>query len=269
MTLGLIQYGPVWEDKEASILKIEQMLAEVKEDIDLMIFPEMTLTGFTMRSAKYAEDLSGASMTFFSDLARQNQSHVIAGIIERDGRVCFNTLLHINREGDLITKYRKIHPFSFTGENRHYSAGSFPAMTVIDEIPTGLSICYDLRFPELYRVYAQEKAKLIVNIANWPHARIDHWYALLKARAIENQSFVVGVNRIGRDKANEYDGRSTLFDPLGREICSRQDREEVITVSFSIEQVNEVRSRFPFLQDIRLLKRTSGTQADFNKEESE
>jgi len=126
-------------------------------------------------------------------------------------------------------------------------------ITEIEDWKIGLSICYDLRFPELFRIYAKERVDMIVNIANWPIPRIEHWRTLLKARAIENQCFVVGVNRIGNDPNANYNGYSSVFNPMGNEIITLPDKEDVISTTLKKEDVEEVRSKLPFLKDIRLI----------------
>ena len=128
-----------------------------------------------------------------------------------------------------------------------------PIITNIAGIQIGLSVCYDLRFPELFRFYAKERADLIINIANWPDTRIDHWRTLLKARAIENQFYVAGVNRVGDDQKLHYNGFSSVFDPMGKELVSVKNQEKIITAEIDKDYVKEIRKKLPFLQDMRLI----------------
>ena len=206
MKIGLIQYSPVWEDKDANKEKITSLLTEENSDVDLLIFPEMTLTGFSMQSEKFAEVIEGESFAYFASLAEKFECDVIAGIIEIRTGQYFNTIIHIKKNGKLKNHYHKIHPFSFSDEDTHFSGGDMPIVTEINRWKTGLSICYDLRFPELYRMYGKQRVHLIVNAANWPDTRTEHWRTLLKARAIENQCFVAGVNRVGDDPEHHYNG---------------------------------------------------------------
>jgi predicted amidohydrolase len=252
LKIGLVQYSPVWEDKNLSIEKIKK-LVESSSDINLLIFPEMTLTGFTMKSKDFAEDIEGESYLFFKSIARKKKCAILYGVIEKGNKKNFNTLVHINNQGKIISSYRKIHPFSYSKEDIFYGKGKSPTITKVKSIKIGLSICYDLRFPELYRFYAKEKVDMIVDIANWPDTRIEHWRALLKARAIENQCYVVGVNRIGDDPKLHYDGFSSVFDPMGKEIAAVENEEKVITVEIDKSVVDEVRKKLPFLNDIRLI----------------
>ena len=253
MKLGLFQYSPVWEDKQTNKEIISNLLFKENAEVDLLIFPEMTLTGFTMHSKRFAEKLNGESFKFFRSIAKKYKTHVIAGIIERPKKKVYNTLIHINSQGKLVNSYRKIHPFSYSNEHKHYSRGNEQVITKINDWKIGLSICYDLRFPELYRYYAKKKVHLIVNIANWPDSRIDHWQALLKARAIENQCYVAGVNRVGQSPKLHYNGLSGVFDPMGRRVELVENEERIIFAEIEKSEVEDVRKKLPFLEDIRLV----------------
>jgi len=206
-----------------------------------------------MNASAMAEDLNGETVAFFSELARDYRTNVFAGVIEREGKNHFNTLVHLNPSGKLKAKYRKIHPFSYSSENKFYKCGKHPIVTNLQGLKIGLSICYDLRFPELFRLYAIERVCLIINIANWPDTRIDHWRTLLKARAIENQCFVAGVNRVGNDVKLHYNGYTSLFDPMGKEIVVVENKETVVTAEIDTKYVREIREKLPFLKDMRLV----------------
>lgn len=254
MKIALVQYNPVWEDKKLNKEKILSLIANTDlRDVSILIFPEMTLTGFSMEASKLAEDINGESFNFFSLLAKKNKLHVFAGLIESEGSQDYNTLIHVNDTGLLVSKYRKIHPFSVSDENKYYSKGEEPVITRLDNVNIGLSICYDLRFPELYRIYGKKRTELIINIANWPVKRIEHWRTLLKARAIENQCYVAGVNRVGDDPLQEYNGYSSAFGPMGEEIVTLADSENIIIAEIDFEHVRTIREKLPFLNDIRLI----------------
>ena len=253
MKISLIQYSPEWENKTVSKQKILSLLKKKSDLGEILVFPEMTLTGFTMNTSQMAEDLKGETVTFFSRIAKTYQTNVFAGMIEKDGKNYFNTLVHLNPSGKLKAKYRKIHPFTYSNENKYYKGGESPVVTTLSGIKIGLSICYDLRFPELFRLYAKKKVDLLINIANWPDTRIDHWRTLLKARAIENQCYIAGVNRVGNDTKLHYNGFSSLFDPMGKEIISKKDKEIILTADIDKNYVNEVRKKLPFLDDMRLI----------------
>lgn len=250
--VGLVQYSPVWEDKLSNQQRIKKLI-EQTGNIDLLVFPEMTLTGFTMKSADFAEELKGKSYSFFLELAKIKKCAIMYGVIEKGKNKNFNTLVHLNNQGKMIKTYRKIHPFSYSKEDKNYGKGKDIVISKVQGFKIGLSICYDLRFPELYRFYGKEKVDIIIDIANWPDTRIEHWRTLLKARAIENQCFVVGVNRVGSDPYVNYNGFSSVFNPMGKELLADENKEKIFDVEIDKALVNEVRENLPFLKDIRLI----------------
>ncbi|MGB9664363.1 MAG: carbon-nitrogen family hydrolase [Ignavibacteria bacterium] len=255
MRVGLCQYSPMWEDKDQNKKKILEILSKQKSEFDILVFPEMTLTGFSMNKllAEIFEVNESPTLDFFSKLAKELSTNIAAGFIEKEEDKVFNTLFFINRSGEIISRYRKIHLFSFARENRYYNAGTEPVIVENEDLKIGLSICYDLRFPELFRFYGKSKVDLILNIANWPQTRIDHFVHLLKSRAIENQCFMIGVNRVGYGGREYYDGRSSIFDPLGNEITLIKDEEKLIEAEIDLTQIQKVREQFPFLNDIKLI----------------
>jgi len=253
MKISLVQFAPEWEHKSENMKKLTTILKRKSDLGEILVFPEMTLTGFTMNASTMAEYLNDETVAFFSELARGYRTNVFAGVIEREGKNYFNTLVHLNPSGKLKAKYRKIHPFSYSSENKFYKCGKHPIVTNLQGLKIGLSICYDLRFPELFRLYAKERVCLIINIANWPDTRIDHWRTLLKARAIENQCFVAGVNRVGNDVKLHYNGYTSLFDPMGKEIVVVENKETVVTAEIDTKYVREIREKLPFLKDMRLV----------------
>jgi predicted amidohydrolase len=253
MRIALFQFAPVWENKDENKKKIRTLLDDLQGNSDLFIFPEMSLTGFTMNSAHASESIDGNSSMFFSTLARELSAHIMAGIVEENEGRFYNTLLHFNRHGNLAARYRKIHPFSYAQENLYYQGGSESVVTEAEGVKIGLSVCYDLRFPELFRQYAKQRADLIVNIANWPDKRIDHWRALAKARAIENIAWFAGVNRVGSDPYASYNGCSTLISPTGSVVTELITKEKIVMAELDKEISDQTRSRFRFLDDIKMI----------------
>jgi len=253
MKIGLVQYSPEWENREANIAAIENLISDSDKNFDLLIFPEMTLTGFTMKSDIYAEELDGTGTKYFIDLAQRIKKHLFTGIIEKDDNKVYNSLVHFDKNGLVTARYRKVHPFSFSNENKYFNAGKETVITNIDKKLIGLSVCYDLRFPELYRYYGKKKADMMINIANWPVVRIEHWKALLRARAIENLCYMIGVNRTGTDPYNEYNGRSVIYDPMGNEVILANDEEKIFTAEINLDAVTETRTKLPFLEDVKLI----------------
>lgn len=253
LKVGLVQYDPVWEDRKENMKKIDYMMSDGYNQVDLLVFPEMTLTGFTMKAEKFNEDLNGESVKYFCELAKTYNTDVFAGIILKERNNFYNILVHINKKAEVKRFYKKTHPFSYSSENEHYKMGEETVATKIDDWTIGLAVCYDLRFPELYRNYAKQKCELVVTIANWPDTRIEHWRTLLKARAIENQCYSIGVNRVGDDPKLHYNGYSGVYDPMGNEIVSVKDREKIIYCVLQKEMVSNTRNDLPFLDDIHLV----------------
>lgn len=255
MKIGLVQYNPSWENKNENQRKILQLIESQKTNFDLLIFPEMTLTGYTMNSdlGENFDSIESPTLKFFTELSKKYSVNVIAGMIEKEGTNSFNALFVIDKTGEVKTKYRKIHLFSFADEEKFYQAGNKTETVMIDDFKVGLSICYDLRFPELFRPFGKERVDLIVNIANWPDSRIEHFVHLLRARAIENLCYVAGVNRVGSIGKLNYDGRSAIFDPLGKLIVSETNLETIIFAEIEKELVKKTREQFPFLNDIKLI----------------
>ncbi len=252
MKINLCHFSAVWENPEASIDKIENLLAGYEKS-DLLIFPELSLTGFTMESLKFAEEIDGVSVQYFMKLAGRLKTNIFCGVIQKDDNKIYNSLFHFDEKGLIKAVYKKIHPFSYGREDKNYSAANELVVTEINHVKIGLTICYDLRFPELYRLYAKKGIDVLVNIANWPIPRIDHWRTLLKARAIENQCFMIGCNRVGDDPLLKYSGSSGIFDPLGSEILSAGDKEGIFSAEINLENVSETRKKLPFLADMKLI----------------
>jgi len=220
MKISLVSLDPKWEDKQANRVLSEQFVAVLaKENVDIIIFPEMTLSGFSMNVDLIAEDTSHPeTLMFFQGLTKKYEVAIIFGVVAAKKDKNYNRSFFVDETGVVLGSYSKIHPFSFSGENKFYTAGSELTVVNYKDYSIGLTICYDLRFPELYTALAKN-CDVIVNIANWPKKRIKHWNTLLKARAIENQIIIIGVNRIGLDGNNlEYVESSHIYNADGEEL---------------------------------------------------
>lgn len=253
MKIILISLNQAWEDQKSNREKVLNCLESVKEQqADWIIFPEMTLTGFTMNARKYAEAPECSStIRFFAECAQKYHVYIAFGVILKGKYKSTNNLIVVSPEGKTEANYAKIHPFSFAHENDFYEAGRKIVTVSIKGITVGLSICYDLRFPELFQALSK-KAQVIVNIANWPEKRVEHWYALLKARAIENQAYFIGVNRTGKDgNGLEYRHSSEIVDMNGKLIESVKLKEECDLYEIDPRQVEQYRKDFPVKQDRR------------------
>ncbi len=255
MKIALIQLDIAWESKKKNHDKAEFFAKKAAEqDCDIVVFPEMFNTGFSMNVDSILEDEYGETNSFLADISKKYGIYVIAGfsIKKKNEKMGRNIASVYDRRGNRIAIYTKIHPFSLMKEDMHFLSGDSPVIFNIDNTQCSVFICYDLRFPEVFRKVAHD-VQLIFVIANWPSSRKEHWESLLKARAIENQCFIVGVNRIGIDGNKiEYSGGSCIVDPYGNKIVSGGDKEEFLTGEINTYLVAEIRERFPFLKDMRL-----------------
>jgi len=254
MKIALIQLNSEWEDKQANYKRAAVHIERAADtSCHAAVLPEMFSTGFSMNVNRIAEEEQGETAAFLSAIAKKTGIHVIAGYSARSpgrskGR---NLAVVMDPAGRMAAKYDKIHPFSYLKEDQFYVPGERPVTFEIHGMPSSLFICYDLRFPEIFRMVAK-KIQAVFILANWPAVREEHWVSLLKARAIENQCFVIAVNRTGQDgNGIVYSGASQIIDPLGQTVCSGNGETEFITGEVQPEKVEALRSEFPFLQDMR------------------
>ena len=255
MKVALVSLNQSWENKADNKQKVGEALALIAEhctNTDLVVYPEMTLTGFTMESQKVKEDeLSSETITFFKEQAQKYKVSIAFGVVLSKGEKATNNLVVVSEQGVLAT-YAKIHPFSYAGEDNYYQAGDELKKLTIGGATIGLTICYDLRFPELYQAYSKD-CSVILNIANWPERRVSHWRALNKARAIENQVFMIAVNRIGTDgKGLQYVFSSHIVSPYGEELKGTSLSEEVVVYDLNLEEVAQYRAEFPVKNDRKI-----------------
>jgi len=246
MKIGLCQFDMVWENRPANQEKIAAMLENCPEKgkIDWLILPEMTLSGFSMNTQ--AATLDDKDTAFFSALAKKYAMNISYGGVQ-DG---YNNLITLNREGKIISSYSKIHLYSFAGEAEHYKYGEKQQTFELEGFRVTPAICFDLRFPYLFW-NAAEKTDIYVVIASWLAQRAEDWMTLLRARAMENQCYVAGVNRTGTDPFLPYSGNSMVFDPLGRVVADAKSVEGITVTQIDVnkEQVAKTRTRIPFFND--------------------
>lgn len=255
MNALLCQSNIVWEDREANFDRIRELLAD--EDVPaggLIVLPEMFSTGFSMHVDKVAEGEPSQVEAFLDELAKKYDSAIIGGLVTRiegdeKGR---NELLVLGAGGEQLARYQKIRTFRYTKEYEHYQRGTEVRTFEWGGFKICPLICYDLRFPELFRRGAALGAQVFVVIASWPAVRVDHWLALLRARAIENQAYVIGVNRCGEDPNWDYPGASVVIDPHGKVIADAGKDEGIVSVDLSVEVVEDWRKEFPALVDLEI-----------------
>jgi predicted amidohydrolase len=252
--LGL-QIDIAWENKTANFDKVLRFLDQSSlEKGDLVVLPEMFATGFSMNAAAIAEPYGGETEQFLAQLAKHYGIFLVAGapMQGRHGRPR-NKALIFGPDGGLLAFYAKMRPFTPGGEHEHYAAGDSPVAFPWLESKCSPFICYDLRFPELFRLAtASHGSEIFIVIANWPEKRALHWVRLLQARAIENQAYVAGVNRVGSDPYYTYIGRSVIVDYNGEIMADGGEKEGCIQARPDLSQLRKYREGLPFLRDLKL-----------------
>jgi omega-amidase len=252
MQITAVQLDIRWENREANHAHVRELLqGPAVAAGSLVVLPEMFDTGFSMNTAVTDPGDRAPSEAFIRDLAAEHKVAVLAGVVARaEGGRLANEAVAFAPDGKELVRYRKCRPFSLGGETEHYCAGDRHATFEWAGCRIAPFICYDLRFPELFRP-AASAVDLIIVVANWPTARSEHWVRLLQARAIENLAWVLGVNRTGNEPTLVYDGRSCLFDPHGREIFQMDRREQVLRADVDPAEARRWRDKFPALRDMK------------------
>lgn len=253
MKVFCFQLDIVWEDKRANFERLERLLAGARPPAgSLVVLPEMCFTGFSMNVRQIAEHEPKYTEAFLAGVAERYGVYLVSGLVTQtpDG-MGRNEAVYVVPEGAVESRYRKLHLFSPAGENSFFERGGRVVTFAWQGGLVAPFICYDLRFPEAFRAAVDLGAELYVVIANWPRVRERHWLALLQARAIENQAFVAGVNRCGRDPHVEYSGRSVIVAPDGEVIADAGENEGWICGELDWETVRGYRKRFPALSDRR------------------
>ena len=240
-----------WEHPAENFRRAEVLTKEaVDEGARLVVLPEMFATGFSM-NAELVSGFAEETRDFLSDLSARLAAFVLAGFVEPGNPKPANVASIFDPAGREILKYRKIHPFSLAGEDEHFLAGESVETVEVEGVRVTPLICYDLRFPEPFRMVAAN-TDLFCVIANWPRSRRQHWSALLKARAIENQVFVLGVNRAGTGDGLEYTGDSVLLHPMGEELATvKTGSTGCCSGEVNAAEVARIRTEFSFLRDRR------------------
>ena len=248
MNVAAVQFDIVWEDPPANFQKVRRLLDSARVEPEaLVVLPEMFATGFSMRVSD-----PGDIHRFLHETARQFRVFLTAGVASPDpsgkGR---NEAVAMDPDGNLFATYRKIHPFSCARETDHFVPGDAIVTFPWRGFTVAPFICYDLRFPEIFRTAVMKGVNLFLVLANWPKVRDPHWRALLTARAIENQACVVGVNRRGADPKHEYAGSTRIIDPKGQILADAESRETVLQADLDLDALLAYRREFPALTDIR------------------
>lgn len=252
LSVVALQLDIRWEDRPANRDRVADLLRGGVGPGSLVVLPEMFDAGFTMRPEKSLDD-DGTTELFLSTLAREHACYVLAGHGSRNasGRPVNQASIHAP-SGERIHQYVKTYPFSLAQEDRAYAAGTGASVVDIAGMKLSTMICYDLRFPELFRDARKLGAEVFVVVANWPATRVEHWLTLARARAIENQAWVIAVNRTGTDPMPlTYPGRSVVVDPLGTIVADAGPGEGLLHSTLDEQSVRTWREKFPVWRDVK------------------
>lgn len=249
MRVALVQHDIAFEQPEKTRARLDELLDGLA-GVDLVVLAEMHATGFTMNPERFAEDETGPTFGWLRATAERTGATVAASLPWRHPDGTFTNRMLLVAPDGATTAYDKLHPFGYGKESEHYRAGEALASTTVAGVRVTPFVCYDLRFANAFWQTGPDTDVFVV-VANWPAARREHWKALLRARAIENQCFVVAVNRVGRDPGLDYAGDSTVIDPLGEVVADLGEHEQVRFVDLDISAVQQTRDQFPFLADRR------------------
>ena len=249
-----------WENKAANLEMLEEKIIGIKEKTEVVVLPEMFSTGFSMKPELFAEtmparsgtDGEGETIQWMRRVAAEKKIILTGSLIIQEEGHYYNRLIWMLPNGQYGV-YDKRHLFAFAGEDQHYIAGTKRLIASVKGWKINLQVCYDLRFPVWARQQSQPEGPeydVLIYVANWPERRSHAWKTLLQARAIENQCYVIGVNRVGNDGNGIYhSGDSMIIDPMGEVLYHKKEEEDVFTISLHKEQLQAVREKLPFLKD--------------------
>ena len=246
MKIAILQFNIAWLQPTENLRRLDSFM-KTKPVADVYMLPEMFSTGFVMQPKDIREDADSDALEWMKQQAWQSDSAICGSIALKDGEHYFNRFCFVMPDGS-VTEYDKRHLFTYSGEQQHYTPGSKRVTVTYQGVRMLLEVCYDLRFPVWSR--NRHDYDIILYVANWPTSRIEVWNTLLRARAIENQCYVAGANRIGSDPASNYCGCSAIIDPYGNPIaeCGRE-QEGWIVADIDMVKLNAFRKKFPVLED--------------------
>lgn len=264
ITFTLIQTYLHWEDKEKNLQLLEEKIANIAVPTQVVVLPEMFSTGFSMQPKLFAENMNGPTVQWMQQIAQTKKILLTGSIIIEEEKKYYNRLLWVLPSG-AVYAYNKRHLFAFAGEHQHYTAGTERLITSVNGWRINTQVCYDLRFPVWARQAVHPSTlshregeqppttpeyDILLYVANWPERRSTAWKTLLQARAIENQCYVIGVNRVGKDgNGIAHAGHSSVISPLGEVLYQKESDEDIFTITLHKKDLDEVRTKFPFLSD--------------------
>jgi predicted amidohydrolase len=255
MQIAAIQFDSIYRDPHANREKVVSWLKQaMSSQPDIIILPETWTTGYSENVfhniAAYAETENGPTLNLLRKFAHENNVWVVTGSFpEKDGEKFYNTVWLLNRNGDIVGKYRKMHLYTAMDEQIGFQHGTNMPVFETEFGPVALMTCYDIRFPELSRTYALRGAQLLIVVSNFPNPKINHWRTLLQARSIENQLSVIAVNRVGAAEGNTYFGASLIIDAWGDILAEGTAQESILTAAVDVNKCQEVRQRIPMFAD--------------------
>ena len=252
LSITVFQSALHWEDKAANLDMFEEKIRGMSQKTEIVVLPEMFSTGFSMRPSALAETMEGETVQWMKRIAAEKKIILTGSVIIEENGKYFNRLIWMLPNGQAGV-YDKRHRFAFAGEDEHYTSGDKRLIASVKGWRVNLMVCYDLRFPVWARQQSQEESPeydVLIYVANWPDRRIHAWKTLLQARAIENQAYVVGANRVGNDGNDiHYSGESMVVDPLGEVLYTKKDSEDIFTIILDKVHLDTVRAKFPFWKD--------------------
>lgn len=252
LSIAVVQLGITLGQPEENFQRASALLSKKDPGVQLAMLPELWSTGYDLENAgNHSFSLAEGTNTPLAQLARDANVYLCGSTLESRNGKHYNAQTIYSSQGELIGTYRKIHLFGLLDEPQFLSAGEEPVVLEMPWGKTGLAICYDLRFPELFRYYAMAGVRLLLICAEWPHPRLEHWRTLIKARAIENQCFVVACNAVGTAKGNVFFGHSLVVDPWGEVLVEGGEEETILQTEIDLSKVDEIRDRYTFLNDRR------------------
>ena len=245
----LIQSDLHWEKIAKNISMFEAKINAISEPLEIVVLPEMFTTGFSLTPTFLAEEMNGDTIAWMTKMAKEKRIILTGSVMMKENSQFFNRLIWMQPDGE-FGYYDKRHLFSYGGEDRQFSSGSKRFIAQVKGWKICTMVCYDLRFPVWNRMSNEAEYDVLLYVANWPKRRIDAWKTLLKARAIENQCYVVAVNRVGTDGMHlSYNGESCVINPLGEVLYSKADAEDIFTIDLDKELIQQTRTTFPFQKD--------------------
>lgn len=246
------QIAPIWGNVEAGLAAAEHYIqASASVDAHVCCFPEQFAAGWSPHHVHAEESVDGLTVSTISALAREYSIAVLGSFVEAHGTRPRNTAFAVDADGRLLASYSKIHLFTPGGEHEHYTAGNELACFTVDGVRFGIAICYDLRFPEIFSLYAARSASCVLVPSAWPCSRIGHFELFVRARALENQYYVCGINPVGTTPVDQYCGRSLCANPHGEIVARAGEESELVVATIDTDTLTEARRRFPVREDRR------------------